>query len=211
TQHSARTIAQKSSWRQPEHERIEPAIGVTGDDLVLVERNELISDRTVRAGRSAGEGRSRARTTEGASSGVGSHIGPIDNPGSALARKDGVVGPPDADQRGERKPRSSGDNVAYPPPAKEFGRQPIGADVRNMVQEVHVPVVAQVKTRGALIDAGIQGAGSFEFSLVRAIGKIRLTLGGVERVAPGVRALKLQPSAQSLLQYHLKRVVPGVR
>ena len=74
-----------------------------------------------------------------------------------------------------------------------------------------MPVVAEVETRGALIDSRIQGAGSFEFSLVRAIGEIRLTLGGVERFAPGVRALELQSAAQSLLQYHLKRVVPGIR
>src|SRR5206468_7677263 len=200
--------AQKSGRRQPEHERIEPAVGVAGDDLVLVEGNELISDRASRAGRAGGR---RPTRTECRARGVGSHIGPIDNPGSALARKDGVVGPPDANQRREREPGSSGDNVAYPPPAEEFGRQPIGADVRNMVQEVYVPVVAEVETRGALIDAGIQGAGSFEFSLVRAIGEIRLTLGGVERFAPGVRALELQSAAQSLLQYYLKRVVPGIR
>src|SRR5207249_531676 len=199
--HPARTIAQKSGRCQPEHERVEPAVRVAGDDLVLVEGNELISDRTVRAGRRAGEGRSRTGTTEGGASCVGSHVGPIDNPGSALARKDGIVGTPDANQRRERKPGASCDNVAHPPPAQEFGREPIGADVRNMVQEVHVPVVAQVKTRGALVDPGIQGAGSFEFSLVRAIGEIRLTLGGVERFAPGVRALELQSAAQSLLQY----------
>src|SRR5207247_6257498 len=117
----------------------------------------------------------------------------------------------DKKQRLERKSGTSGVYVPHPPAAQKFVREPIGADVRNMVQDVHVPVVAQVKTRRALIDPRIQGAGSFQFSLVRAIGEIRLTLGGVERFAPGVRALELQPSAQSLLQYHLKRVVPGVR
>src|SRR5439155_27080381 len=105
---------------------------------------------------------------EGGASYISTNGGPIDNHSNAMARKDGIVGTPDANQRRERKPGASGDNVTHPPPAQEFGRQPIGADVRNMVQEVYVPVVAQVKTRRALIDPRIQVAGSFEFSLVRA-------------------------------------------
>src|SRR5439155_22153472 len=134
-------------WK-PEHQRIEPAVGISRYDFVFVKGNELIGDRAVRAGRRAREGRSRTRTTERRARGVGPHVGPIDDSGRTLARKETIVGPRNVEYWRERKPRTGVENVTHPPAAKEFCRQPVRVEIRDVVEHVQVPVVPQVKAGG---------------------------------------------------------------